>query len=284
MKHILLPTDFSENAKNAYRFATALAKKFDAKLSVIHVYNPAVELTSFEGIPMQAVAYRNEMINSLEKKLATFINLAPDREEEEFVPAPNLDAAVKEGLMVPSIAFFVEEEAVDLVVMGTKGESDWASKLFGSLTANVINNVSCPVLAVPKNTPLKEVKQISYATSLNVKDKDKIETILNYGKSLGSELKVIYVDDRMVNAGDGRDEDFNREYFYKNIGNSQVPFEIIWAKDITKGIKAYFKDNAVDVIALTRSKFGFWRRLFNQSVTEDLMSEIPFPLLIFHED
>ncbi len=284
MKHILLPTDFSENAKNAYRFATALAKKFDAKLSVIHIYNPGPEVATFDGLSMQAVTYTKGMVESLKRKLNTFVNLAPSNEKEAFVPASNLETAVLEGIVVTTVSYYVENEGVDMVVMGTKGESDWSSKLFGSITANVINNVSCPVLAVPKEAQITAIKEICYATSLKANDKNKVDKLSQYSKSLGSTLKVVYVDDRMSNAGDFRDEDFNRAYFYKNIGSSEIPFEVVWSADINKGIRAYFKENDIDVMALTRSKFGFWRRLFNQSITQELMKDVPFPLLILHDD
>ncbi len=40
MKNILVPTDFSENAASAYLYAIELAKRFNATVTVVHVYQP----------------------------------------------------------------------------------------------------------------------------------------------------------------------------------------------------------------------------------------------------
>ena len=39
MNKILVPTDFSENAENALRFAIAISNRFGSEIDVYHVYN-----------------------------------------------------------------------------------------------------------------------------------------------------------------------------------------------------------------------------------------------------
>lgn len=39
-ENILFPTDFSESAEYAYRYAISLAKKYGCKLYIIHVVEP----------------------------------------------------------------------------------------------------------------------------------------------------------------------------------------------------------------------------------------------------
>ena len=38
MQTILVPTDFSDNAKNAYQFAVKVAEKQEADLTLLHVF------------------------------------------------------------------------------------------------------------------------------------------------------------------------------------------------------------------------------------------------------
>ena len=42
------------------------------------------------------------------------------------------------------------KEKIDLVLMGTQGESNASNRVFGSETARIISQGKCPVLAVPK--------------------------------------------------------------------------------------------------------------------------------------
>jgi len=50
MKKILVPTDFSERAKDAYIYARELAEKFDASIKVVHVYHPSGDLINPYGV------------------------------------------------------------------------------------------------------------------------------------------------------------------------------------------------------------------------------------------
>ena len=40
LKRILVPTDFSDNARTAYEYAIDLAEQFHAKIDVVHIYEP----------------------------------------------------------------------------------------------------------------------------------------------------------------------------------------------------------------------------------------------------
>ena len=55
LKHILLPTDFSETALQATRYALELGKRFGAKLHLLHVIeDPVLYLSMFESFPLPA--------------------------------------------------------------------------------------------------------------------------------------------------------------------------------------------------------------------------------------
>ena len=46
-KNILLATDFSESSDLAFNYALSLAKKFEARLLIVHVINEPVDLRGF---------------------------------------------------------------------------------------------------------------------------------------------------------------------------------------------------------------------------------------------
>ncbi len=47
------------------------------------------------------------------------------------------------------ILAFTEEQAVDVIVMGTRGHSGLTRWIMGSVTQKVLQAVTCPVLVIP---------------------------------------------------------------------------------------------------------------------------------------
>ena len=61
MKTILVPTDFSNNANNALKYANEFAKAINNKIVLLHVYIPLVgKYNSIPGIVAEDVAIKKE--------------------------------------------------------------------------------------------------------------------------------------------------------------------------------------------------------------------------------
>ncbi len=148
IKRILVPTDFSETANLALQQAIILAKKSKAELLVVH----ARFLN--EDAPLQ-----------LPKKLA-HLELAEDQVDSEIsnyikgcirnAGAVNIEQEVIRGHSAYSaILSFLNENPVDLVVIGTHGRSNLEQLLLGSVAEKIVRYASCPVLTIPRNYDLK---------------------------------------------------------------------------------------------------------------------------------
>ncbi len=134
-KHILVPTDFSQHSQRAAERALALARIFDARLSVVHVVDylpPAFisaqsEHTSAADIIGRATAYLAEWASKV-----------------------GLDAAeqlVTNGPAGREIIAMAKAGDVDLIAIGTSGE-DVIKRLLGSTTHAVMHHAPCDVLSI----------------------------------------------------------------------------------------------------------------------------------------
>ena len=135
-------TDFSEHAHAAFEHALDLARKYAAKLYVIHVLPPAINplLTEVERLASEEPEL---LLSKLQAKM---------QEEYEDRIGGDIDheLIVLSGHVSSEIIRFVKEKSIDLVVMGSYGLSGMGLVLFGSVAKRVTRNASCSVMIVRK--------------------------------------------------------------------------------------------------------------------------------------
>src|SRR3989338_7905930 len=138
---ILFPTDFSESAENASRYALSLAKKYGSKVYVIHVIEPFTYTTEF-GLDFSA---------QLKEMEASARRLLDD--VAASIKKTNLDveSALITGEPFVEIIKYARKEQVDLIVMATHGRSGIEHMLMGSVAEKVVRKSPCPVLTIKKS-------------------------------------------------------------------------------------------------------------------------------------
>jgi nucleotide-binding universal stress UspA family protein len=153
-KVILCPTDFSEIASSALRYAQVLAERFQARLVVLYA-------EAFEPPPYFTAEQAKDLLKSLARsRKAAQIQLShyvSSRLREAF-PAESL---VVEGSPAAAILQTARDRKVDWIVMGTHGRSGWYRFLLGSVTERVLQETDRPVLAVRDKKGAEELSPLS---------------------------------------------------------------------------------------------------------------------------
>lgn len=139
LKSIVIGTDLSEHALQAVRTGAEIARRFDAHVTLVHVYDlfPAVELMqepydlhpdhSFEGI-------LNDKLEDLRKA------------ELDKVP---VDVRVlRDKSTVRGMCNLASDVEADLIVLGTHGLAGIERLLLGSVAERVIRHAPCSVMVV----------------------------------------------------------------------------------------------------------------------------------------
>lgn len=142
-KHILFPTDGSERSQKALPHIIAIAKAFQAEVTVICVYQQLYTVSNnVFSLPTQMYDLYKKANEAEAKKIA-------DAMVKEFSNV-NIDATslVLEGNAKKLICSYAQKLSCDLIVLGTRGHSE-ASGYLGSTSAYVMNNTkNIPVLVV----------------------------------------------------------------------------------------------------------------------------------------
>jgi nucleotide-binding universal stress UspA family protein len=138
IQKILVPTDFSAHADEAFRVAHRLAKATGASVVAFHVAAPPAVVTAEGPSPADV---RDEKGKNLWGGLLALQARDPQvRVEHEVI--------VAEKPTVAHLLDLLEKRGCDLIVMGTHGRSWLKQRLFGSVTEEVIRRARCPVMVV----------------------------------------------------------------------------------------------------------------------------------------
>lgn len=139
-KNILCGTDFSKQSEPAVERAVELAKRFGAKLTLLHVVEYFPEDRSNEMIAPEDVdpkAYREEQSDKLLTELVQKFDCKDARHEVVF----STHSAGRE------IVRYAGEQQVDLVIVGSHGYHG-ITVILGSTAITVIHSAPCDVLAI----------------------------------------------------------------------------------------------------------------------------------------
>lgn len=141
-RHVLVATDFSENAREALR--TVLGMGICSKLSLLHVYDDiGASFIAQSGLTDVEVVARRQALQQQElKKLREFHDLVSGL-DMQFLVRPMTRPVSDTILGVADAA------SADLIVLGTRGRTGIARVLLGSVAQEVLSVASLDVLAVP---------------------------------------------------------------------------------------------------------------------------------------
>ncbi len=186
MKTILVPTDYSETAANALRYAAGLAAYAEARLVLVHVYHIPVPTSE---VPLVALAPE-----SLEKDNRERIALAEGEAKRMAGERVPVSSIVKSGFAVDEIIETAEEQEADVIVMGVTGMSPLGEALIGSVTTSVMKKTPIPVMVVPSGASFKKPEKLVFACNYEEKmGKHVTDTVKKFARLFGAKVMVLDV-------------------------------------------------------------------------------------------
>ncbi len=140
IKQILLPFDDSVHSVNAADYAISLARKIGATVTIINCYEWMPSITE---VPSPLIKDLDEVCR---KKAEDVL-----RNAEEIFRDRGVDSSLEAVFGSPGkvLVDLAKSGKYDLIVMGSKGHSDIAGILIGSVTHRLVNSMHCPILVVP---------------------------------------------------------------------------------------------------------------------------------------
>ncbi len=136
---VLLPTDGSSGTVDALEHAITVAGDHDARVHVLYVVDKRLYTAASDEA-------KEEVRQSLEEEADYALDDARVRLEDEGLAVETIR---EEGIPYKTITDYADSEDIDIVVMGTHGETGPERMVnLGSTTERVLKNVSTPTLVV----------------------------------------------------------------------------------------------------------------------------------------
>lgn len=272
MKKIILPTDFSENAFNAIKYAQQLFRDEECTFYVLNTYTPAIYQAEYvlhsPGQIGLGDLYQSNSMKLLEEVKAKMIRN----------PKHTINTHAAFNIVADEVKDMVEKEGADLVVMGTQGATGAKEILFGTHAVHVIKQVPCPVLVVPSGFEYETPKEILFPTDYEVEyEKLPLQILLDIANlhqasvgfahiSTGYELTEI--------------QETNRKKLGKLLGKTAHLFHDLPSQEIIAAINTFQEKTPVNILVMVRNKHTFVERLFIEPVVKKIAFHIKIPFMV----
>jgi nucleotide-binding universal stress UspA family protein len=141
-KNVLFATDFFDAAARAIPYIREIGKHYDADLLTLHVRPPCVHSMHYHPTsPTNAADVKIEDEHRRDEILAAF-------------PGIRTKVLIEEGSIDDHLESALRMNNVDLVVLGTTGQTRNGKHRLGSVAEEIFKTVTCPVLTVgPRSRP-----------------------------------------------------------------------------------------------------------------------------------
>jgi nucleotide-binding universal stress UspA family protein len=284
MKPILIPVDFSKSSENAARYAVHLSKTLKTNLYLCHAFVVPAEAVGRPQVAWPLFDY-SALYDFYEEELKRLADKLQRSENEiadfsSFLPA--ISYIAETGNTTEVINQFAHHKKVGLIVIGLSGASALSLFFMGSVSRDLLESTSNPVLFIPKGQRFKRLKKIAFATDLNAGDIQVINSFIPWIAFFGAQLVITHVID---NEHDTAEHVKQSNDFLRDVGNKinydRIYFRSISSHYIDEGLDWLTQHGQIDMLALVHHQKGPVARYFQNSHTKELLRRITVPLMVF---
>ncbi len=277
LERILVPTDFSELSEHALKLAERLAKATDAELYALKIIQPPGEvLFDPEGELLECDEYDITQLEAEKKEEEVLIK----EWVEKTIDSP-VRTQVMVGRLIEDGIRFIQENNIDLLVMGTHGSKGLRQWLGGSMAEKFVRYSEAPLLSLKCDRSGMDFSRILLASDLSEPEGQHLEVVKQLQEAFGSELHLLRI------RKEKEDEEAIRkrmEEFVARNDLKNVVFNIHQADDVEDGILAYANSEGIDLIAIGNHGRTGIGHLFTKSISEDVVNHIFHPILTYRID
>ncbi|HZK49387.1 MAG TPA: universal stress protein [Thermoleophilia bacterium] len=273
IKSILVGVDASAPAAAAREHAVELARAYQARVVGVHVLDvrllempPYLEY-SYEGIPL--IPMPTEILQGFREK--------GERVLEEFRRSLDgrgvaVESRLEEGIPAETIAEMGRTH--DLIILGKRGEhARWGHDLLGTTTESVVRRASTPVWLAEQE--VRPVRAILVMFDGSPPAGGALRLAADIATTLGATLRVLTVGDSEIQAGSVQEGARS----YLDAFDLTTDYRLAAGEAVTVALE-HLEAEPPDLVVMGKQGHSLIRRLILGSTSEQLMREIPGPVLL----
>ena len=265
-KKILFPTDFTTQSVRALKETIELNQQLGFEVIIFHSYSrPYTEGFDQKG---QLDKVEKDADKSFDKITKEIPELQSQQHSFRKILGDTIDSVVE----------LVEKEAIDLIVMSTKGAAG-LGELFGTKTAKIIKSVAVPVIVIPADSSLMPIGKLGLACDYSHETpQGKLDFLTHLAAVIKPDLELITLnrDEKTMT----KQEQKNRESLVGAMEKLAHKSSFIEHDDVKWGLIEYAESNELDMIAVIPKSYTYIERVFHESLTQKMAFHSPIPVLV----
>ena len=141
VEKILCPIDLKEDNDKVLITAASVARAFQAELVLAYITPKFLKYSQREFDSSSQNPFMKKLIDDGRQKLEEVLS-------SEILKGISSSVLILSGSATEEILKAIEQQEVDLVIMGTSGKEGWDHFILGSVAQNVIRGSNVPVMTV----------------------------------------------------------------------------------------------------------------------------------------
>ena len=278
MKKILVPIDLRSDYANVIDYATAVAKRSEARIVVYYAggrrflqktgdYTYTCEQ---ENQPFLD-SIRNQQLQEQVKSLFAYFKGHGVAFDFHVAAKSSVNQLIRQS----------KEGEYDLMIISTDSTTGIRGYVQSTFSSRLIGAVNVPVLMVPASSRFDEIGHITYAVDLTDYDPHVIRQVKSIATMFDAKLTIAHVNPQ---------ENVEKEQYLSSLEQTisdtldypKVYYKFFDHVDTVAGIKKFVQFNNTNVVAMINRKRFSWGDLFSdRSMTRKMSRELTVPLLAF---
>lgn len=279
-RKILLPTDFSKNAWHAINYGIELYKSDRCDFYILNVFSATSNIVdSLINMESGSEMYETAKLNS-ENGLAKVLDMIAFRNHKN--PKHNFKTISTFNNVVEAIKNIIEEKDIEMIIMGTKGETNYRKTVFGSTAINTMEKVrNCPVIVVPEfgkqNLPKEIVFPTSYKTHLKRRE---LNYLVELAENCKASIRILHVseEDRL-----DKNQLNNKKLLEEYFENIDYSFHTLSPAKVHTAISCFVESRESDMVAFINKKHLFFRSMLTRPLVKEIGYFSKVPILVMHD-
>ncbi|WP_027124885.1 universal stress protein [Gelidibacter mesophilus] len=270
--HVLIPTDFSENAWSAALYAI----KLYANQAATFYFSHAWTFVNTGSRTYISPSYIDKLKDDSKAQLTAL----QERAKLETINTDHeFQTLFSDELLIDSIKYAIKKHHINLVVMGTKGATGAKEFLLGSNTVSVINKIwLCPILLVPNTFEFVKPQHIAFPTDLNRIYDEELLPILKLADLHKSKIEVLH-----ITGKDGLSEiqETNREALKVYLEAHPHSFHFVPDKGTKEhAILNFIEQKTINIVTMVNYEHSFLEDFIKEPVIRKLGFHSIIPFLV----
>jgi nucleotide-binding universal stress UspA family protein len=271
IKKILIPVDFSSVSLYALDYSAMIAHEAEADIHILHTVGDDLDKAAMV-----------ELRKAVDQKLDDI------RTENSNLWGIKLTHEVGQGKLQEEIFRAVEQEKIDLVVMGTEGGAgitNWTKYYYGSNAYRTASHISCPVITLKEGKKRTGINTIVFPIDVTKETAQKIERAIKLADTFDSTIHLLSISNYYDEFNTKVDE---LQPLVDEIAASlkdrgiRVTTKTYRNREIAETVMKYADDVDADLLMIMTRQESNINSFFLGSTAKKIISASPIPVLSMH--